>query len=180
MGLLFQANPNHWDLREYLQPGQYGSWFVSRYQALMHEGVLVLLWEAKGSKPSAVKGLYGWGITTGEMHRDAEDRTRIPLKYIERWVSKSDRDSDVADQDHVAPIGAAQLFALPSWKGHVLAVMPVGTNFMVGARQLLELTDSIVDTTFSGSQFRRAVELDVVGKRLDANTFVPDRLVAGR
>ncbi|MBN1857392.1 MAG: hypothetical protein JW846_10635 [Dehalococcoidia bacterium] len=180
MGLLFQSNPNRWDLRKHLIPGEHGSWFVSRYQSLMHEGALVLLWESKGSMPDSVKGLYGWGITTGEMKPDAEGRMRIPLRYIERWVSKNDHDTHVPEKDHVAPVAAAQVFALPSWKAHVLAVMPVGTNFLVGARQLLELTESVVDTTFAGSQFRRAVELDVAGKRLEADSFVPYSLVAGR
>ena len=113
MGLLFQSNPNRWDLRKYLIPGEYGSWFVSRYQALMHEGILVLLWEAKGSKPDAVKGLYGWGVTTGEMKPDAAGRTRIPIKYIERWVSKRDHETHVPVKDQIAPVAAAQLLRSP-------------------------------------------------------------------
>jgi len=180
MALLFQSNPDRWDLREHLIPDKHGLWFVSRYHALMHEGVLVLLWGAKGSLPESVKGLFGWGITTGEMERDMEGRTRIPLKYVERWVSKSDADAEADYKDHMAAVPAAQVFALPSWQRHVLAVMPAGTNFVVGAKQLRELTESIVEVDFVGSHFRIAVEADVSGRRLDADAFVTQRLVARR
>ncbi len=178
MALLFQSNPDQWNLRKYLKPGGHVRWFVSRYQTLMRPGALVLLWVAKGSQSPQIKGLYGWGVTTDEVKQDDEGRLRIRLQYVERWVSKTDDEKKVDDENHIAPIPADKVLDLPAWKDHLLAVMPAGTNFLVTAEQLQELTDNIVDAKFQGSQFRRAVNQDIEGGKLDPNGFTFKRLVA--
>jgi hypothetical protein len=172
MAVLFQSKPEQWDLRRYFEPGQYVSWYVSRYQASMYPGVLVLLWEAQGSKQQAVRGLYGWGITTDNVKPDANGRMRIRLQYIERWVSEADKNLPL--EEHVAPIPANDVLSLPSWKDtHLLAVMPSGTNFLVSARQLEELATQIVRFRYPMSQFQQAVELDLEGERLNWDAFTP-------
>lgn len=173
MALLFQSNPDQWDLRRYFEPGQYVSWFVSRYQTSMYPGVLVLLWEAQGSKPKEIKGLYGWGITTDAVKPDATGRLRIRLQYIERWVSKVDKNKSSAE--HTAPIPADDVLSLPAWRGkHLLDVMPIGTNFLVSGKQLEELSNRIVRFRFPKSQFQEAIELDMRGERLDWTAFTPN------
>jgi hypothetical protein len=143
----------------------------------MYPGVLVLLWEAQGSKPKEIKGLYGWGITTDDVKPDDTGRLRIRLQYIERWISKTDRNKPFAE--HIAPISANDVLSLPAWRDkHLLDVMPIGTNFLVNAKQLEELSNHIVRLRFPGSQFQQAVALDLKGERLDWTAFVPKRSLA--
>jgi hypothetical protein len=169
MALLFQSNPEEWDLRRYLIPGNETAWYVTRYQALMYPGALALLWEAQGRQPRPVRGLYGWGITTGGLKRDASGRLRIPLTYVERWVLKEDR--DLPDEQHMAAIPAAAVLGLPSWSDHLLNKMSIGTNFLVSPGQLDELARALVQSKFPGSQFAAAVRLDLEEKSLDPASF---------
>jgi hypothetical protein len=178
MALLFQSNPNQWNLRKFFVPGDYAAWFVYRYKTLMDSGQLVLLWSAKGRTGSrAIKGLYGWGITTNSP-QDYSGELRIPLKYIERWVSKNDYVNKVPIEKHIAPIPAKTVFQLPSWKNHLLAVMPIGTNFLVTKEQLNELLYRIVSVRFPTSQLRQAVNLSIEGKQLNPDNFKPNKVVA--
>jgi len=144
----------------------------------MRPGALVLLWVAQGSQPPQIRGLYGWGITTDEVRQDEEGSLRIHLQYVERWVSKTDHAKNVPDEDHIAPIPAAEILGLPAWSDHLLAVMPVGTNFLVTAEQLEALLDHIVDVRFPESKLRRAVHSDTKGEHLDTSGFRHVRLVA--
>jgi hypothetical protein len=172
MALLFQSNPDQWDLRKHFEPGGYVSWFVSRYESSMYPGLPVLLWEAQGSKQKAIRGLYGWGITTDDVKQDATGRLRIRLQYIERWVSKANEKLPL--EEHVAPIPANEVLSLPAWKDtHLLAIMPIGTNFLVSVKQLEELSDQIVQNRFPSSQFKYAVQQDIKGEQLDWNAFTP-------
>ncbi|MFN2133264.1 MAG: hypothetical protein ACK2VD_22250 [Anaerolineae bacterium] len=168
MAFLFQSNPDQWDLRRHLVPGSYVSWFVSRYQALMGPGALVLLWEAQGSRPKAVKGLYGWGILTEEPAPDG-GRLRVRLMYVERWITEKDKDTPL--EDHLAPIPGTDVLALPAWQDHLLAVMPIGTNFLVTPEQLEQLSDRIVTLRFPDSQLDRAVRVANDGQQLDPSGF---------
>lgn len=170
MALLFQSNPDQWDLRRFLQPGGKVSWFVTRYLKYMKPGVLTLLWEAQGSEDPAVRGLYGWGITLAEPAPDERGRLRIPLQYVERWVSAGDAKRNVPESDHVAGIPAQEVLSLPSWQDHPLAKMPVGTNFIVTPAQLEELSD-IVQKKYPGSAFPQAARLDQEGKPLAVEQF---------
>jgi len=169
MAFLFQSNPDQWDLRRHLVPGNYVSWFVSRYQALMRPGALVLLWEAQGSRSKAVKGLYGWGILTEEPAPDPGGRLRVRLMYVERWIAQTDKDTPL--EDHLAPILGIDVLALPAWQDHLLAVMPIGTNFLVTPEQLEQLSDRIVAPRFPDSQFDRAVRTANDGQQLDPSGF---------
>ena len=165
MALLFQSNPEEWDLRGYLVPGNDASWLVTRYQALMYPGALTLLWEAQGRQRGPVRGLYGWGITTGEVRRNAAGRQRIPLKYVERWVLKSDK--DLPASGHMAAIPASVVLGLPHWSDHLLNKMSIGTNFLVSPEQVEELDRVVVQTKFPASQFAAAVRRELAGERLD-------------
>lgn len=178
MAFLFQSNPDQWDLRRYLQPGQHVAWFVSRYQSLMRPGALVLLWEAQGRQSPAVKGLYGWGITTDGVYTDDEGRRRIRLRYVERWVHPADNAGQVPDEHHIAPVPAKAVMALPGWQDHPLAVMPIGTNFLVTVEQLQELWHRLLDVNLPGSQLGQVLPLEVQGVPLDPNAFEPQRIVA--
>ena len=169
MALLFQSNPEEWDLRRFLIPGNDAAWFVTRYQALMYPGALALLWEAQGKLHGPVRGLYGWGITTGEIRRDAGGRQRIPLKYVERWVLQSDREH--APDGHMAAIPAAVVLSLPTWSDHLLNKMPIGTNFLVSPEQVEELARELVQKIFPASQFAAAVKKELAGDSLEPGTF---------
>ena len=170
MALLFQSNPDQWDLRRYLRPGAKASWSVSRYLKYMNPGVLALFWEAQGSEDPAVKGLYGWGIILAEPAPDERGRLRIPLQYIERWVSADDGKRRVPESDHTAGIPAPQVLSLPSWQDHLLAKMAAGTNFIVLPDQLEELSD-LVQTKYPGSAFPIAAQLATERKPLDVGQF---------
>lgn len=135
----------------------------------MRPGALVLLWEAQGSKPKAVRGLYGWGIMTEEPAPDATGKLRVRLQYVERWVSRKDKDTPPGD--HTAPIPGTAVLALPAWQDHLLAVMAIGTNFLVTPDQLEQLSEHIVTVRFPGSQFDRAVRAEGEGQQLDPSTF---------
>lgn len=170
MALLFQSNPDQWDLRLSLQPGEKVSWFVTRHLKYMKLGVLTLLWEAQGSEDPAVRGLYGWGITLSEPAPDTLGRLRIPLQYIERWVSAGDAKRNIPESEHVAGIPAQDVLSLPSWQDHPLAKMPIGTNFIVLPVQLEELS-LIVQKKYPGSAFPPAARLDQERKPLSVEEF---------
>jgi hypothetical protein len=170
MALLFQSNPDQWDLRKYFKPGKKVSWFVTRYLSYMKPGTLTLLWEAQGGKPAAVKGLYGWGIIQAEPAGDERGRLRVPLVFIERWVCSHDARNEIPDEDQIAAISADQVFKLQSWRDHLLAKMPVGTNFLINTDQIQELT-KIVAARYPTSAFSQAANLDMAGKPLDPDRF---------
>ena len=178
MALLFQSSPDQWNLRRNLKPGRSDLWFVSRYQALMQPGRLVLLWEAKGTKAENVRGLYGWGVTIDELTRDTRGRLRIRLQYIERWVSKTDESKENREDD-IAPIAASEVLGLNTWRNHLLSVFAAGTNFVVTPEQLEELSERIVKVRFPKSKFREAVEQYVVEGRLDPKVLAPDTIYEG-
>jgi hypothetical protein len=171
MALLFQSNPDQWDLRQNFRPGGKVYWFVTRYLKFMKPGVLTLLWEAQGSEPLAVKGLYGWGITLAEPVPDKNGRLRIPLQYVERWVSASDSQANAPESRHIAGIPAQQVLSLSSWQDHPLAKMPVGTNFVVTPDQVKELCEVIVQKKYPSSAFPQAAQLDQAGKPVDVQNF---------
>jgi len=177
MALLFQSNPDQWDLRGSIEPGEKVSWFVTRYLNFMRPSVLTLLWEAQGSKAPGVRGLYGWGVTLGEAMPDRQGRLRIPLQYVERWIAKSDADENVSDIEHIAAVPAQDILLLSSWQDHLLATMPIGTNFIVTPSQILELSESIVRPRFPDSEFPRAARMDSEGVPLVVENFSKQRLV---
>lgn len=177
MSLLFQSNPDQWDLRKHFEPQKYVSWHVSRYENLMWPGKLVLLWVAKGHEPPQVRGLYGWGITTGEVRPDSHNELRIRLQYIERWVAKSDHDADTPPAQHRAPIPASKILSLPSWKKHPLATIPAGTNFLVSEQQMRELL-KVVGAHGLALQFQQAYEQSLSGSPLPLGSFEPGHVVA--
>ena len=172
MAFLFQSNPDQWSLLENIKPGKYVSWFVSRYKSYMYPGVPVLLWQSKGSdsKNLPYKGLYGWGITTEEVKLDVEGRSRIRLQYIEHWIPKLDPITNEPCQR--APLPADKVLSLPSWKEHLLATMPIGTNFLVNSKQLEELFYSLIDEHFPKTQFRKVIESNSKGIPLNAKEFI--------
>jgi len=170
MALLFQSNPEQWDLRQYLKPGGRVSWFVSRYLSYMKPGTLTLLWEAQGEQQKAVKGLYGWGILQAEPARDVRGRLRVPLIYIERWVSAGDVRNKVPEPQHMAAIPADDILKLGSWRDHLLAKMPIGTNFLINVNQIEELS-RIVMKKYPTSAFEQAADLDKAGKTLTTEEY---------
>lgn len=181
MALLFQSHPDQWDLRKYLIPGKNAYWNASRYQSLMGPGMIVLLWEARGSEPPEVRGLYGWGITTSELQKDYEGRARIRVQYIERWVSKTDAEKKVPDENHIAPIPASEVLNLRSWSDHLIESLPVGTNFIVTDTQLRDLLyERVLEKFNDDTQLKKAVVLLTGwGKdRLYQSDFEPKRIVA--
>lgn len=171
MAFLFQSNPDRWDLRGSLKPGGHVNWFVTRYLNFMREGVIVLLWEARGTKTLVVKGLYGWGITVGDPVEDQQGRVRIRVDYIERWVSHQDVVHKTPDLKQGAAIQADDVLKLPSWQDHLLASMPIGTNFLVTPRQLEELQDQIIQVRFPASAFGEAVRMEAGGRILKTEYF---------
>ena len=170
MALLFQSNPDQWDLRHYLEPGKRVSWFVTRYLSYMKPGTLTLLWEAQGTKNVPVKGLYGWGIIEADPASDVRGRIRVPLMFIERWVSAYDVRNKIANPNHRAAILAEEVFKLESWRDHLLARMPIGTNFLVTANQVEELS-RIVMKKYTTSMFKQAADLDKAGQTLAIAKF---------
>jgi hypothetical protein len=172
VALLFQSIPTQWDLRIYFRPGEKVSWFVTRYLSYMKPGKLTLLWQAQGKEKEAVKGLYGWGILQDEPTRDTHGRLRVPLMFIERWVSARDIRNDVEGSEQVAAISASDVLELPSWKDHLLAKMPIGTNFLISAKQLEELNE-IVAVRYPTSAFSCAAIMDKDGIPIEADKFVP-------
>lgn len=171
MALLFQSNPDEWDLRGHMYPGRSVSWYVSRYQTFTYHGALVLLWEAQGHKPKAVRGLYGWGVTIGDVQQDAPTgRMRIPLRYTERWRRKDDEGKEM--REDMAPISAHEVLSLGAWENHLLNLMPIGTNFLVTLEQLDELITKIVKVRFPKSRLYEAFKLESNEECLDASNFV--------
>ena len=171
MALLFQSNPDQWDLRQHLEPGGRAFWFVNRYLSYMKQGTLTLLWEAQGKQRRAVKGLYGWGILRGEPARDVRGLLRAPLTYIERWVSADDaRKEERKPEQDMAAIPADNVLALESWRDHLLARMPIGTTFLIDKMQIEELS-GIVMRRYRRSAFREAAELDAAGEPLPLDRF---------
>ncbi len=164
MALLFQANPDNWDLREALDPvhRSHDLWLVTRYFNFMHRGRIVLLWSAKGSLTDDVCGLYGWGITEGDPHPDNQGNLRIRVEYMERWIGRS---------REIAAIRANELLGLRSWQEHLLSKMRIGTNFLVTPRQLEDLDREIIQLRFRGSAFGSAVKSELSGVQLDSNSF---------
>jgi len=176
MALLFQSNPNQWDLRKYLQPGGRASWFVNRYLNYMKPGTVTLFWEAQGQEKYAIRGLYGWGIVEAEPAEDVNGKLRVPLTYIERWVSSHDAEYSVPVSEHIAAIPADEVLALRSWRDHLLARMPVGTNFIVSGEQMIELS-KIVLKKYPSSAFEKATATAREGKRLKTEEFVAQRVM---
>lgn len=174
--VLFQSNPDRWDLRRSLQPGEEENWHVKQYRGEMHSGRLVLLWEAKGRKEEAVKGLYGWGITTREVWSRANE-AMIGLQYVERWVDKNDDARSVPDGEHVAAIPGKDMLGLPSWSQHRLNTMPMGTNFLVSREQLEELSERIVKVRLPDSRLPEAVSRAISGEAISPDLFEPVRVV---
>ena len=170
MALLFQSNPDQWDLRRYLQPGEKVSWFVTRYLSQMKPDVLTLLWEAQGSQSPVVRGLYGWGVTLDEATPDERGRMRILLQYVERWVSAGDVKQNTPEYNQVAGIPASVVLSLPTWQDHLLNKMPVGTNFIVSPAQLKALS-GLVQKKFPGSAFPQAAQLYLQSKPLSLGQF---------
>jgi hypothetical protein len=171
MAFIFQSNPEHWNLRKNLIPGNEALWSVSRYQSLMYPGALVLLWEAKGRREEKYKGFYGWGVTTELPKEDQFGKLRIRIIYIVRWIVKSDAEID--PEETVAPIPANTVWTLDKWRGHPLQVMPVGTNFLATPEQIQELDMKVVAPKFQDSQFEIATNLETKGKRIDWTIFTP-------
>jgi hypothetical protein len=176
---LFQSNPDRWDMRSFLKPGEEVAWYVTRYPSQMRPGALVLLWEARGREQVAVRGLYGWGITTDEVGPDEKGDLRIPVHCVERWVHPDDDESNVPDDQHIAPIPGSEVLDLPSWSGHQLATMPIGTNFLVSREQLGQLSELVVKPAVPDSQFPQAVDQVTKGEGLDPGLFKPVRLRVG-
>ena len=163
MPLLFQANPDRWDLRASLKRGAVVRWYVTRYKSLMQPGMVVLLWSARGKKlPKTVRGLYGWGLTVGELQADDLGYDRIPVRHVERWVDAEQDKAQVALDQQDAPLSAETVLQLPSWQDHLLGANPVGANFVVSEEQLAELADTLVLRRFRGSQLGQALGRDGV------------------
>ena len=170
MALLFQSNPDQWDLRRYLKPGGKVSWFVNRYLDEMKTGVLTLLWEAQGTKSKLIRGLYGWGITLAEATPDEQGLLRIPLQYVERWICAEDAKKGVLEAEQNAGIQAKDVLTLESWHDHLLNKMAIGTNFKILPLQLKELS-SLVSKKYPESKFPEAVRLQNEGIPLNVNKF---------
>jgi hypothetical protein len=171
MALLFQSNPDQWHLREHLRPGGRASWYVSRYLGYMKQGILTLFWEAQGKKQAKpVKGLYGWGILLSEPKGDAGGRLRVPLIYIERWISATDVKNKTALPNQGPAVPANIVLNLKSWTNHPLATMPIGTNFLVTPQQLQDLCSEVMNI-YPQSAFSQAVKLDTNGVALIPSQF---------
>jgi hypothetical protein len=178
MALLFQSNPDQWNLREHFIPGNSVSWKVTRYSHLMKPGVLVLLWVARGKQPEQVRGLFGWGITTQNVEKNMLGKLHINLKYIERWVNPEDEKNNIENKTHQAPIPASEVLNLKTWEEHLLSLFPTGTNFLVTPAQLSELEEKVIRKKIPDSQFKQAVYKEISGKVLNADSFTPKSLVA--
>lgn len=176
--LVFQSNPDQWDMRRFLQPGAEAPWRVTAYRDEMRPGRLVLLWEAKGKQRLEVRGLYGWGIITSGVAEGAGGRETIRLQYVERWLHPDDAARKVPDRRHVAAIPASEVFDLPSWPEHRLKTLPIGTNFVVTKQQLEELSERIVKRRLTSSQFPGAVNQVMSGQAVWPASFEPIRVVA--
>lgn len=169
MALIFQSNPDKWDIRFHLIPGKTVQWFVSRYKSLMQSGRLVLFWSAQGSQPPNVRGIYGWGISTGEMVKDKEGNLRLPVRYIERWVHPNDVQQKTSPENQIAPISANSIRQLHSWSDHLLVINPIGGNFVINREQMLEFL-VLVKNIFPKSQLIKASQIDGT---IDPNRFKP-------
>ncbi len=176
VAFIFQSNPDRYQLREHLVPGKTVFWKAYQYRQKLRAGQLILLWEARGSQEPEVRGLYGWGITVGEI-RGNNSHYEIPVTFIERWVHQSDRNLDDLGKSTRAPIAAADVLVLPSWKSHRLARMPIGTNFPVNTNQLKEIVESLIKSRLSDSQFSKAVATVLRSSDLDPTDFQCKKLI---
>jgi hypothetical protein len=170
MALLFQSNPDVWDLREYFDPGKTNSWFVNRHYDYMKPDVICLFWIAKGSKKPGVKGLYGWGVTDSELKPDQNGFLRIQLLYIERWVNAFDVTNNTLPKLQTAGIPGKKILSEKEWEGHVLNKMAIGTNFLVELTQLDQLS-KIVEVNFPDSNFPSAVKLFCEGEVITKDMY---------
>ena len=173
MALLFQANPDQWDLREKLIPGQMVRYFVTRYRNLIGKGALVLLWSAQGRTTRsnlAVSGLYGWGITSDDV-REQEGRYRIPLQYVERWITASDNDDKVPPAEQSAPIPATEVLTLSTWQDHLLNLVRVGSNFLMTDEQMDQLWQELVAGRIANSQLGAAIDAERNNPPLNPQQF---------
>jgi hypothetical protein len=174
---LFQSNPDEWELRRYLKPGETGRWTANRYRNQMQPGQLVLLWEARGRQEEEVRGLYGWGITTSPVDVN-EKPPRIDVAYIERWIHPRDADlavqkKEAPPEEYIAPVPASEVFSLPSWEGHRLNKIAQGANFIISFEQLEELCREIIQPWSSDSQLPGTLERLQAGETLDVKAFEP-------
>jgi hypothetical protein len=149
MAFIFQSNPNQWRGMSQTKVGSTIHWYVTRYRNLMGKGNVVLFWEAAGAGPPSAAGLYGWGITTGEVYRDGDD-WKIPVLFIEKWVREG---------SSTAPISRAEALGLPSWQDHLLKRFPAGTNFVVSVQQVQDLIRSYVQKRYPESSLSNALAL---------------------
>jgi hypothetical protein len=82
---IFQARPDRYDLRDddKLVPGQFETWYATRYRSRMSPGDIVLFW-LSGNKD--IRGLYGWGELTSKPHlEDNWDSYGVDVVYREKF-----------------------------------------------------------------------------------------------
>jgi len=165
--LLFQSTPRLWSLAERLHAGEVIPWKVTRYKGHLQRGGLVLFWSSEALGRDDARGLWGWGIITGDSPKLTRGVERLPVTCVERW--------SVKDQPLAAPVPARTVFALSSWQQHVLGRFAAGTNFVVDLPQLKE-TAEVIGRLSKTSQLGRAVKAIERGELLDPRKFKPATL----
>lgn len=169
MAFILQANPDRWDLRQFLIPDRVVRWYVRNYVSLMRPGEIVLFWLARGGKSPKVRGIYGWGLIDEPVYTDERGDLRLPVRYVERWVRQGEEGME-PDKQH-APIPCADVLSLPSWSENLISVNPQGSTFLVSEEQLRELTEQLIAKRIPRSQLMRATELYLRQRNLSGESF---------
>lgn len=122
MSFIFQAVPSRYDLRKELMPGRRASWLASRHLEQMVPGEVVYFWLA--GEPAA-RGIYGWGVITGAAPQAMGGEYRIEVEYVHNFL-----------QHQPAQHLSHELIAKdPVLKNLLILRLPMGTNFLLNARE---------------------------------------------
>lgn len=175
MAIILQSVPERWDIRERLRPGKIVEWYAGSYQSILQKGRLVLFWSAKGNEPPAVRGFYGWGISTENIKLDHQGKQRLPVRYVEQWILQDDIQLNKSPKEYSAPIPASAVFNLSSWTNHLLAINPRGSTFIVNNLQMKQLVE-LVKVNYPNSQLESA---SLSEELLDPKMFIPKTLEGG-
>lgn len=129
---VFQSNPERYDLREKIVPGETDTWYATRYRSQMHPGDLVFFWMAGDEH---FRGLYGWGkLTSTPYLKEGWTSHGVDVRY-EIKFAKAIRASSIRDDKTLAEM--------------LIFRAPQATNFLLTpqqAKRLLRLIDARGET----------------------------------
>ncbi len=119
---LFQGNPERYDLKDRLKPGQTESWTVTRYASRIKPSDIVWFWRAHE------RALYGWGEVLDPPAPADASGLRVPVVYTERFDS---------------PIGYEAIRENSGLSNLMVLRAPQGTNFRVAEDEAVALVELV-------------------------------------